>query len=164
MLLLAGALPGLLCAGLMHGLASWYGPSSVLLGGIASAESSQGWAGTLGQILDPERHRMIWRSIIHLTDLSIDRVLWVLVICYELCVGLFPNGRGGRRFTTMLTISVLPLIMLGGYYGVYLLTTEPLSWLLQTTSDRLAIQIWPCVVLVFTLSLRRLHRADATAE
>lgn len=159
-LLIAGALPGLVCAVLVHGLSSWYEPVSSLPGGIA-AETRQVWAGAADSILDPARHRMIQNAVIHLTDVSVDRILWGLVLGYAVCVGVVRAGGGGR---CLRAIGLLPPAMIVGYYGAYLLTPSPLGWHLQTSADRLATQLWPCAILVLTLALRGPTESDADAE
>jgi hypothetical protein len=42
---------------------------------------------------------------------------------------------------------MVPLVMLVGYYTVYLLTSLDVTWLIGTTFDRLLTQLWPSLVL-----------------
>jgi hypothetical protein len=41
-----------------------------------------------------------------------------------------------------------------GYFGVYVLTQNDLVWQLQTSLDRLLVQIWPVLVLTAMVALR----------
>lgn len=54
------------------------------------------------------------------------------------------------------------VLMLGGYYGVYLMTPHDLGWHLATSLDRLVIQVWPLAVLATFVSLR-LHADSSDA-
>ncbi|MGA2119128.1 MAG: hypothetical protein ABSH56_30800 [Bryobacteraceae bacterium] len=44
--------------------------------------------------------------------------------------------------------------LLMGYFGVYVLTQNDLVWQLQTSLDRLLVQIWPVLVLTAMVALR----------
>jgi hypothetical protein len=44
--------------------------------------------------------------------------------------------------------------LLLGYFGVYILTPLDLTWQLQTSLDRLLVQVWPVLVLTAFIGLR----------
>jgi hypothetical protein len=57
------------------------------------------------------------------------------------CVALTRAGLAVRH------VLIVPLVMLAGFYVVYLLTPRDAAWLIATTFDRLLVQIWPSSVL-----------------
>ncbi|MSU50866.1 MAG: phospholipid carrier-dependent glycosyltransferase [Opitutus sp.] len=58
------------------------------------------------------------------------------------------------------TIPALLALMLAGYYGVYLLSPQDLTWHLDTSLVRLLLQLWPLALLGWGLAIP----ADAPAE
>jgi hypothetical protein len=56
-------------------------------------------------------------------------------------------------------------LMLLGYFGVYILTGNDLTWLLQTSLNRLLVQVWPALVLAGFVALRapEIAAAEVTA-
>ncbi|HVO98992.1 MAG TPA: hypothetical protein VMT15_13035 [Bryobacteraceae bacterium] len=48
----------------------------------------------------------------------------------------------------------ISLAMLAGYLGVYLAASNDLSWQLQTSMNRLLVQIWPLLLLTIFMTLR----------
>jgi hypothetical protein len=54
-------------------------------------------------------------------------------------------------------------LMLATYFGLYLVTTLPLDWLLGTSVDRLYAQVWPSAILLAFVVLRRPEDAAALA-
>ncbi len=44
--------------------------------------------------------------------------------------------------------------MLLSFFGVYLVTANDLTWILQTSLSRILVQVWPALVLAGFLSLR----------
>jgi hypothetical protein len=54
--------------------------------------------------------------------------------------------------------------LLAGVFGVYVLTTNDLSWMLETSLSRILMQVWPVVVLAAFLGLRKpeMERIQAT--
>ena len=45
-------------------------------------------------------------------------------------------------------------LMLAGYFTIYLITANDLMWQLQTSLGRLLVQLWPCFLVAFLVSLR----------
>jgi hypothetical protein len=54
----------------------------------------------------------------------------------------------GKVQNTSLTLLLVPVLMLAGYFAVYVITPNDLSWHLATSLDRLFVQIWPLSVFV----------------
>lgn len=59
------------------------------------------------------------------------------------------------RLPALVAASVLALVFLS-YCGVLLITPYTLSWQVQTSFDRLILQVWPGVLLIFFVFLRRI--------
>ena len=47
------------------------------------------------------------------------------------------------------------LIVLAGYFAIFLVTKDDLDWLFATALDRLYMHVWPALVLAVFLLLRR---------
>jgi hypothetical protein len=47
------------------------------------------------------------------------------------------------------------LIVLAGYFAVFLVTKDDLDWLFATALDRLYMQVWPALVMAVFILLRR---------
>jgi hypothetical protein len=47
------------------------------------------------------------------------------------------------------------LLVLGGYFAIFLVTKDDLDWLFATALDRLYMHVWPALVLAVFLQLRR---------
>jgi hypothetical protein len=54
---------------------------------------------------------------------------------------------------SLVTSAVLVLVFLS-YCGVLLITPYVLSWQVETSFDRLILQVWPCALLIFFVQLR----------
>ena len=46
------------------------------------------------------------------------------------------------------------LIVLAGYFAIFLVTKDDLDWLIATALDRLYMHVWPALVLAVFLLLR----------
>jgi hypothetical protein len=58
-----------------------------------------------------------------------------------LALALTPVGRSGRGVLAVVAA------MLIGYYGAYVVTSMELTQLVNTTYERLIMQVWPALVL-----------------
>jgi len=65
---------------------------------------------------------------------------------YGLCMGL-----GAKRTLGVAFGGLTLLLVLAGYFAVYVVTPYPLEWHMFTSIDRVLLQIWPMFVLVFFL-------------
>ena len=114
----------------------------------------------LERFFGPERHAVV------------DPLLWRYASAWggPLAGGVVPLGlaaaalvaatRIGRSARTILGVIG---VMFAGYYGIYLLTSMDIEWLVMTTFDRLLVQIWPALVLAAFLIDDEPTQADATA-
>ncbi len=67
------------------------------------------------------------------------------------CVVLRLRPRNQPSLAPLLAI----LIVLAGYFAIFLATKDDLEWLFATTLDRLYMHVWPALVLAVFLLLRR---------
>jgi hypothetical protein len=51
--------------------------------------------------------------------------------------------------------SLAVLLVLAGYFAIFLVTKDDLDWLIATALDRLYMHVWPALVLAVFLLLRR---------
>jgi hypothetical protein len=55
------------------------------------------------------------------------------------------------------------LALLAGYFGIYAITANDLTWQLQTSLARLLVQVWPLVLLAGFVTLREPQLAERAA-
>lgn len=102
------------------------------------------------QVFDWNRHQAILSSF---GSVAADLVgLPLAVTLALLAFGLRPMATSERRATAI--AASIPLMLLGGYYLIYLITPRDLEWQLATSNQRLFLQLWPSLILVFFGSLR----------
>jgi len=136
---LAGILSGLTIA--LCGLAVFKGavapPSDFVTG--------QGEGATLARLADPARYATILHTFV-VQLLLIGPGLIPLLALYAWLMGSGPKGGPDAR-----TPLLLAGLMLVGYAGVYLVTPHDLQWRLETSFDRLRMQLWPLALFGFFL-------------
>ena len=138
----AGALPVLLLnAGFKLFLAR--GNSSLL---------SASLPGAVHRIFDPSRFATVLsafgREFVHMSIGWYHPILPLIV----LAVALGPDWNKHRREIFLCAAVFLGLLL--GDFGVYLVTSNDLAWQLQTSLNRILLQLWPLLVLVVLLCLR----------
>jgi hypothetical protein len=67
-----------------------------------------------------------------------------------------------RRRDAAMT-GIVALAMLAGYFGIYVITANDLTWQLQTSLGRVLVQVWPLVLLAVFLTLREPQPAERAA-
>jgi hypothetical protein len=105
-------------------------------------------AGVLANFEDPTRHQAIGESLLdRMTELgSGPGHPLILLACLVLILSL-PSD---KRYASAVWISSVAVGgMLLFYLGVYVITPLDLSWHLATSLDRVLLQVWPCLVLLF---------------
>ncbi len=110
--------------------------------------SSLGAGETLRRLTDPIRYGLVVKAFIgQIGGFGFNGLIgavWLL-ITYGLCVWLRPGGTGGTWFPrTVVTVC----IVLAGHAAVFVTTAEDVGRLLNSSLDRLLLQLWP--VTVFT--------------
>jgi len=74
-----------------------------------------------------------------------------LVLLAVICGLLRLRPRQERSYMPSLAV----LLVLSGYFAIFLVTKDDLDWLFTTALDRLYVQVWPALVLAVFLLLRR---------
>jgi hypothetical protein len=69
---------------------------------------------------------------------------------------------GGYRLPSLVATAALALVFLS-YCGVLLITPYGLNWQVQTSFDRLILQVWPSALLIFFVQLRRIADSAPTS-
>jgi hypothetical protein len=103
--------------------------------------------GKLQKVLDLSRHATILRyvghNIVSFGAWSLSPLLPLLAFILLIGVHRPIFASDGWR-----TIATAMLIVVAGYYFVYLTTPIDLKWHIETSMDRLFIQLWPSILLI----------------
>jgi small-conductance mechanosensitive channel len=65
----------------------------------------------------------------------------------------------GQDRPALLTAATVLILMLAGYFGIYLITPHDLRWHLLTSLNRLFIQLWPSAVFLCFMVVRTPEQA-----
>ncbi len=102
---------------------------------------------------DPSRYVLILREAIkHVWNFGPLVVSPFLLLAVYLIVVGRRKEEGDRA--TMRAGTAALLLTAVGYFLIYLLRDQDLLWLLDTSADRLLVQLWPAVVFIVMLSAR----------
>jgi hypothetical protein len=139
------------------GMKLWLVPANDLL-------QDQSVAG-LSRLIEPARHMQIISGYAVAAKVALGWPLLV-VVGVTLVTTIFQRDQRRWAATGALAIPGAALVLiLAGEYGVYLLTPHDLAWHLQTSADRLLVQLWPTMVMTLALACSRSIRpaeADST--
>jgi hypothetical protein len=80
----------------------------------------------------------------------------VVLGLYMTLMGIRTQGQDRPAWRTAVTVSIL---MLAGYFGVYLITPHDLRWHLLTSLNRLFIQLWPAAIFLCFMVARTPEQA-----
>lgn len=78
----------------------------------------------------------------------------VLMIAYFLFNGVCNKNRAGTVCLLIL------LLMLVGYFAVFVISPHDIQWHLKTACNRLYLQLWPGFVFAFFMTFVKNHKAD----
>jgi hypothetical protein len=129
-------------------------PPGDLLAGRTAAQ-------ILSLLVQPERYQLILATfvdqLLHFGGWNISLlgllVIWLLVS--------WTRPAGDEGLTWVFT-ALLPLLMLMGYFMIYVITPHPLAWHLKYSVDRLFFQIYPLMLLVVFLRVQTMeHMLDS---
>ncbi len=149
--LLAGAVPGIL-------LTLWL---KFFLAPAVDPLVTQGASG-LARLADPSRYAQVasgfFNNLLNLGS-GISHPLILLAI-----LAILVRWKIEERYKrpSLIAAAVLLLVFLS-YCLVYLITPYGLAWQVQSSFDRLLLQIWPSVLLVFFIQLRSVADPVAAA-
>jgi hypothetical protein len=122
-----------------------------------------GRAGMMTRVLEPARYSLIAKeALVHAWNFGpLPVSAFAMLIVYAAVAGLrrwenqdraiLPTGVLALSFTTV------------GYFVIYLLRPLDLAWLLDTSADRLLLQLWPGIVFVIFLACRAPRRITLPA-
>jgi hypothetical protein len=79
-----------------------------------------------------------------------------LLVLYLILMGVRTQGQDRPALLTAATVLIL---MLAGYFGIYLITPHDLRWHLLTSLNRLFIQLWPGAIFLCFMVVRTPEQA-----
>jgi hypothetical protein len=100
-------------------------------------------------LADWSRHEQILDALAG-SAWGLGRYLLPVLAAYALLVGRPPAD---RRAPGLAAPALTLAAMLAGYYAVYLTTPHDLQWHLNTSADRLLVQLWPLAVVCYFLAV-----------
>jgi hypothetical protein len=103
----------------------------------------------VSRLLDVSRYLLIGRAF-GLILLDAVGIPLALLVVYFLLMG---RARGQSVKAGVLPTLLVLVLMLGGYFGVYVITPHDLGWQLGTSLDRLLLQLWPLALFTFFLAM-----------
>ena len=109
--------------------------------------AAQSWTALLERILDPWRY---WSIVQALLDHAL-RVGGPWIVVLPLCFLFLGRAKNrSRRLAGLPMIVGVLILMLAGYFLVYVTTPNDLPWHLNTSASRLLLHLWPlCLLCVF---------------
>ncbi len=113
--------------------------------------SGQGLDVIVSRLVDPSRHLIIAKAF--LKELYSFGKLRILI--FPLCLlffGVSPESKFNVNIRSGLLMVVL---MLSGYYCIYLITPYDLVWHLSSSLQRLYVQLLPSAIFIFFLSIKK---------
>jgi hypothetical protein len=138
----------------------WFGTGAVpflsilifLKFGIAPANdliSTQGIGTVLKKLLDIHRHFLILGKIPGVFKQAIPISLLLLPYSFFIRSDIVKQERS-------ITVKMLWIlaVMVVGYYSAYLISPHDLVWHLDTSINRLALQLWPSILFIYFFTLR----------
>jgi len=148
---LAGALPVLLCVIYFK---IHLAPPNDLTTGFAAGETA------LSKLADPGRYAVIVKDFFvtafNFTKGPVDLRAGgglhpglVNILLPAAWLGFMGVSRDPKIRPGILTTAAILLLMLAGYFAVYLLTPLPLEYHLATSLNRLYLQLWPSFIFLF---------------
>jgi hypothetical protein len=113
-------------------------------------------AEVIAKITDPSRYGMIADTLADNWMSFGGWVAWpiVFLIALVLLTGFAPKLHRNRAWLSGVAILVL---LLSGYFAVYVITPMDLRWHLDSSLRRLLLQLWPSLLLLGGLACRSLH-------
>lgn len=122
-----------------------------------------GRAGMMTRVLDPARYVLIVREgFVHAWNFGPLLVSALALLGVYVAIAGFERDRRDRAI--LRTGALALLFTTAGYFVIYLVRSLDLAWLLETSSDRLLLQLWPGIVFVIFLASRALHRVLFSAS
>jgi Dolichyl-phosphate-mannose-protein mannosyltransferase len=147
-----GLLPMLLIVGYFK---AGFAPPNDLMSTIGSGE-------TLARLTDPQRYLLVAKAYLSgVVRFGFNGLASAvpLLIAYGFCVGVRP-GEATKRWFRLTVVTVA--LVLAGHAAVFIVTTEDVARLLNSSLERLLLQLWPAVVFAWFMLLA--DADEATVE
>jgi hypothetical protein len=127
---------------------------------VASSSDIFGPAGRIGMVdrlLTPARYGLIAReSLGHIWSFGPLLISpFVIMVAYLVLTGVRSDGRDR---VTLRSGALALVLTAAGYCMIYALRSLDLSWLLDSSLDRLLVQLWPGIVFLVFLAAKTLER------
>jgi hypothetical protein len=123
--------------------------------------STLGVERTLGRLTAPDRYFLVVREYIyHIASFGANgfgSAVWVLT-AYLLALGV-SRVDAGRRWVRAGAIALA--ILLAGHFMVFVSMADELARLLDSSLDRLLLQLWPSALLLFFMAVRTPEEAGS---
>jgi hypothetical protein len=116
---------------------------------------------TFGRITDSERYLLTLREYAsHITMFGVNRFgsAVLVLLAYLLLLGVRSDGSGR---TSIRAGSVALILLLAGHFAVFVSMAHELARLLNSSLDRLLLQLWPSALFLFFLAVRTPEEATA---
>jgi hypothetical protein len=104
------------------------------------------------KITDLNRHAMLLRYLLGFVWSIPDSITLSLLLVYAIVAGI---RRDRAALLTLAPACGVVAIMLCGYYTVLLITPHDLQFHVGSSIDRLFMHLWPMVIFIFFLLVRR---------
>ncbi|MBU0993164.1 MAG: glycosyltransferase family 39 protein [Proteobacteria bacterium] len=105
-------------------------------------------------LFDPERYLIVGKSYLY----YLNKKFLAIIITFPLML-IALKLSGDKNIKVSSTISALAiLLLLFGYFMIYIITPHDLAWHVKTSLSRLYLQVMPSVVFVFFMLLNSIGR------
>jgi hypothetical protein len=124
----------------------WISPPTDIFANLQYAE-------TVGKLLDPDRYLSILRYFLAtMWTFGAWKINPVLPLIFF--IGLRGLDRSAMRDRAWISSLGIYAIVLVGFFGIYVITPMDLKWHLDSSVNRLFLQLWPSFLLLLGLTSR----------
>jgi hypothetical protein len=122
--------------------------------------AAQGHGSTVHWLLDISRYRLVMSrfgsELLSFGGWSPTFAIPLVLFFYFLLLG----SKVEKKDVAVTSIGgLLPIVMLIGYFFVYILTPYPLEWHLESSLNRLFLQVWPLAIFAYFATVRTPEQA-----
>jgi hypothetical protein len=111
--------------------------------------AAQGFEITIDRLIDPARHLTVAKAFV--TEFYSFGKLRILI--FPICLFLLGLSTEKKLKQNVKAGMLVVLLMLAGYYSIYLITPYDLVWHIKSSLQRLFIQLLPSAVFIFFLAI-----------
>ena len=114
---------------------------------FAAQETSE----LIGKLFDWSRYKIVFVKFAKQLLFFGKGIIFVLIIC-SIIIGIKKENYKQNGFKFLVTVI---LLMLGGYFYIYIITPQDLEWHMRTSLDRILMHLYPLTLLSINLLLGR---------